>query len=339
LTRTLVVLEPGLFSTIQDLGRPGHARLGVSAAGAADPIALRLANRLAGNDDGAPAIEMTLQGGSFRFEWDTIMATGGADMEATLDGRALPPWTAARAGAGTTLRCGGARRGARTIVAVGGGVAVQPVLGSASTHVGSALGGLEGRPLRRGDRLPLGPPPGGEVADGGGASGGRVGPLRHLAPDTLARLALPWGSTAPAGSDGPSVIRVTRGAQWDAIPAATRQAFLEGSFAVSGTSDRMGIRLDGTRLENAGGGRMITEGMPLGAIQVPPGGQPVILFVDHQTTGGYPVIAVVITADLPRLGQLRPGEPLRFAPVTLEEARALLLGQARWLDDPGIFAP
>jgi len=334
-TRTIVVLEPGLFTTIQDLGRPGHARLGVSAAGAADPIALRLANRLVGNADGAPAIEMTLQGGAFRFEWDTVVALGGADMQASLEGRALPPWTAARAGAGSTLRCGGARRGARTVVAVAGGIAVPPVLGSASTHVASALGGLEGRALRRGDRLPLGPPP-----EGGQPGRGAV-PLCRLGPVALAHLAWPQAAAPPsaqAGSSaqaGPQAIRVTRGAQWEAIPAATRQAFFAGPFTISVTSNRMGIRLDGTRLENAGGGDMITEGMPLGAIQVPPGGQPVILFVDHQTTGGYPVIAAVITADLPRLGQLRPGEMVCFAQVTFEEAYALLLDQARWLDDPG----
>jgi len=320
--RALEVLEPGLFTTIQDLGRPGHARLGVSAAGAADPIALRLANRLAGNADGAPALEMTLQGGAFRFETEAVVALGGADMEASLDGRALPPWTAACAGAGSTLRCGAARRGARAVLAVAGGIAVPSVLGSASTHVSSALGGLEGRALRRGDRLPLGPPPAGtpSTADGPAPDGGAA-PLRRLGAAALVRLA--W----------PPAIRVTRGAQWDAIPAASRQAFLDGSFTVSATSDRMGIRLDGTRVDNAGGGEMITEGMPLGAIQVPPGGRPVILCVDHQTTGGYPVIAAVISADLARLGQLRPGEPVRFARVTFEEARTLLLEQARWLDD------
>ena len=339
MTRSIVVLEPGLFTTIQDLGRPGHARLGVSAAGAADPIALRLANRLVGNPDAAAAIEMTLQGGVLRFEWDTVVALGGADMEATLDGHGLPPWTAARAGAATTLRCGGARRGARTVVAVGGGIAVPPVLGSASTHVASALGGVEGRALRRGDRLPLGPPPGSGAIVGDVAPDGGAGTLRHLSPAALARLAGAGGLTASAAAHGSPAIRVTRGTQWDAIPAATRQAFLDGAFTVSGTSDRMGIRLEGTRIGDAGGGTMITEGMPLGAIQLPPGGQPVILFVDHQTTGGYPVIAAVITADLARLGQLRPGEPVRFAQVTFEEARALLLDQVRWLDDPGMLAP
>jgi antagonist of KipI len=218
-------------------------------------------------------------------------------------------------------------------VAVGGGIAVPPVLGSASTHVASALGGVEGRALRRGDRLPLGPPP------AGGEPGGATVPLRRLDPLALARLAWPQAANPPSAPAGPPAIRVTRGAQWDAIPAATRQAFFTGPFTVSVTSDRMGIRLDGTRLENAGGGHMVTEGMPLGAIQVPPGGQPVILFVDHQTTGGYPVIAAVISADLPHLGQMRPGEPVRFAPVTFEEARALLLDQARWLDDPGMVTP
>jgi biotin-dependent carboxylase-like uncharacterized protein len=313
-SRILEVLDPGLFTTVQDAGRPGHARLGVSAAGAADPVALRLANLLAGNDGGAPALEMTLAGGTFRFAEAAMVALGGADMEAALDGRPLPPWTAARAAPGATLRCGATRRGARTVLAIGGGIAVPPVLDSASTHVPSGLGGLEGRALRRGDRLPLGASP--DVVRAG-----------RLDAETRARL-------EPAAA-----IRVTRGAQWEALPAAARQALFDAPFTVSATSDRMGIRLDGPRIDGHDGGTMITEGMPLGAIQIPPGGQPVILFVDHQTTGGYPVIAVVVSADLARLGQLRPGEPVRFDLVSLEEARALLIEQARWLGAARVVAP
>lgn len=328
MTRAIDVLEPGLFTTIQDAGRPGHARHGVSAAGAADPVALRLANRLAGNPDAAPALEMTLLGGSFRLGAGAVVALGGADMEASLDDRPLPPWTAARAGPGTTLRCGAARRGARAVLAVDGGFAVPSVLGSASTHVPSALGGLHGRPLRRGDRLSLGPASdAARAAPGTGSAGGGPELIGRLDPATLRRL------------DAPPVIRVTRGAQWDALPAGARQAFIDGTYTVSATSDRMGIRLEGARIAGHDAGRMITEGMPLGAIQLPPGGQPVILFVDHQTTGGYPVAAVVVSADLARLGQLRPGETVRFALVSLEEARALLLEQARWLDAARVVAP
>jgi biotin-dependent carboxylase-like uncharacterized protein len=317
--RALTVIRPGLLATVQDLGRPGHGRLGVSGCGAADPVALRLANRLAGNPEGAPAIEMTLVGGTFRLEAPAVVALAGAEGGADLDGEPLPPWVERGARAGQILSVGALRDGARAYLAVDGGIAVPLVLGSASTHLASGLGGLEGRPLRAGDLLPLGEP---------GPSGRAVGEPRprRVDPAGMARL-------APR-----AILRVTWGAQAEAFGDAARAAFLSGSYRVSEVSDRMGLRLAGCRLDPPGGGTMVTQGMPLGAVQVPPGGEPVILFVDHQTTGGYPVIASVISADLPLVGRLRPRDPVRFEAVSLERARALLVEQEAWIDSVSLAA-
>jgi biotin-dependent carboxylase-like uncharacterized protein len=317
---TVAVLDPGSFTTVQDLGRPGHARLGVSAAGAADPIALRLANLLAGNPAGAPALEMTLLGGAFRFAAPGYVALAGADMEGMIDGRPLPPWSAGPIAAGATLACRAARSGARAVLAVRGGIAVPAVLGSASTHTSSGLGGHDGRALRRGDLLAIGdapgPPPQG---------------ARQVRPGTVARL----GYDAPPGRQ--RILKVTRGAHADSFDLTAR-ALLAGSvFAVSASSDRMGLRLEGPLLPPPLAGRMLTEGMPLGAIQVPPGGQPVVLFVDHQTTGGYPVIGCVITADLAAVGQLRPGDRIRFEEVSLAAALDLLRRQEEILAAPDLL--
>jgi antagonist of KipI len=315
---TLVVLDAGLFTTVQDLGRPGYARLGVSAAGAADPVALRVANHLAGNPDGAPALEMTLRGGTFRFDTPAVVALAGADMEAEVDGRPFPCWSARAVAAGATLVCGTARRGARTCLAVGGGLAVEAVLGSASTHAPSGLGGFGGRALRRGDVLVLGAPP---AATPRGE--------RRVEPRWLAAIGR---DPAVVPDDGAATsLRVTPGAHARLFAGGALRTLLGTPYAVSATSDRMGLRLDGAVLDPPHGGRMLTEGMPLGAVQVPPDGLPVILFVDHQTTGGYPVVACVVSADLARLGQLRPHERVAFAAVGMDQSRALLLRQEEHL--------
>jgi antagonist of KipI len=320
-SRTIAVLEPGLFTTVQDLGRPGHARMGVSAAGAADATALRIANRLAGNPDGSPALEMTLAGCTFRFDAPACVAIAGADMQARIDGRPLPSWSAAPVPTGATLACGQAAYGARAVLAVAGGIVVPLVLGSASTHVPSRLGGFEGRALRRGDRLRFGAP-----------APEMLPAARRVPPDALAAL-------APAAAGGAAVtLRVTPGAQGDRFDEPSRRLLVESEYRVSGASDRMGLRLEGPPIPPPGGGTMLTEGMPLGAIQIPPAGGPVILFVDHQTTGGYPVIASVASADLSAVAQLRPGSRVRFAMITLDDARRLLAGRAAAIEAASRFA-
>ena len=316
------VTEPGLQTTVQDRGRPGHARLGVSAAGAADAISSALANRLAGNDEGAAVIEMTLLGGTFRFEVETRVALAGADLQAEIDGVPFRPCRSRLLPAGAILRCRAARSGARAYLAVAGGIDLPPFLGSRSTHLPSRLGGLEGRALRQGDRLPIGPAEAGARDD---LSRGGARTSLSLEPALLEAIAF-----RPA-------LRVTPGAQSDRFDAGARSLFETSEFTVSATSDRMGIRFDGPALAPPGEGRMPSEGMPLGAIQVPPGGAPILLFVDHQTTGGYPVIASVIAADLWRAGQLRPGARVRFEPIAGDAARALYREQQAWLRSPDLL--
>ena len=324
---TIAVEDAGLFTTVQDLGRPGHARLGVSAAGAADATALVVANRLAGNPDGAAALEMTLKGGRFRFETEAYVALAGADMQATIDGRPLPAWSAAPVPAGATVACGMAATGARAILAVRGGIRVPPVLGSASTHVPSALGGHAGRALRPGDRLTVG-----DVPAGGPLPGARrVDPAARaaLAPDSFAGAAAAPGAVV--------TLRVTAAAQTAAFDAPSRRLLVDGEYRVGGASDRMGLRLEGAPIPPPAGGTMLTEGMPLGAVQIPPAGQPVILFVDHQTTGGYPVIASIAAADLSSVAQLRPGARVRFEMIPFDAARRLLQRRAEAIDAASRF--
>jgi biotin-dependent carboxylase-like uncharacterized protein len=307
----LVAVSPGFLTTVQDLGRPGFAAIGVSASGAADPIALRLGNRLVGNDESAAALEMTLVGGSFRFEAGGVVALTGADPSAKCDGRVLAPWAAHRLAAGREIACGPLRRGARGYLCVRGGIDTRPTLGSRSTHLASALGGLDGRPLRAGDRLPLGTALAGDP---------RSGPID------------------PAGVPGyvsGDPLRATSGPQAAWFPAEVRERFYEASWIVAEASDRMGIRLEGPLLEGNGPRELVTEGVCLGAVQVPPGGSPIVLFVEHQTTGGYPKIANVIGADLARLGQLRPRDRLRVAPVSLDDAVNALRAQEGALRELG----
>jgi antagonist of KipI len=312
------VQEPGLFTTVQDLGREGFGPLGVSASGAADAISLRLGNRLVGNAEGAAGLEMTLLGGTFVFPEGAIVALTGSDFGATVDGLPVAMWTSAEVKLGQTLRLGPTKSGARCYLCVRGGIEVKLFLGSASTHVLSGLGGHEGRALRRGDVL--------SVGSAGG--GGQKGTGRNASPtDGVRRLSaqgLQWAGAR-------KVLRVTPGPQSDWFPEAVQRMFYESRYRVAEESNRMGIRLEGGAAPEGAGGKMISEGVSLGAIQVPEGGQPIILFVEQQTTGGYPKIANVISADFHCLGQLRPRDEIRFERVVWKTARNLLREQEKFL--------
>jgi antagonist of KipI len=274
---------------VQDLGRFGWAHFGISASGAADAFALRAGNLLVGNAENAAAVEMTLMGAAFEFESDTIVAFTGSDFGAG------PLWTPFEAKAGQTLRCGPSQSGARCYLCVRGGIAVPKAMGSASTHV---MTGVGGRPLRAGDRLPIGR-------------------------EAIRKPRVAPKSVPPPG-DGP--LRVTDGPQ----AASFAGELFQGEYAVSEESNRMGLRLRGPAIPSPAG-QMLTEGAPLGAVQAPPDGQPIILFVEHQTTGGYPKPANVISADFRRLGQLRPRDRVTFERVTIEQALRLLQQQEQWL--------
>jgi biotin-dependent carboxylase-like uncharacterized protein len=310
--KTIQVHAPGLFTTVQDLGRVGFGPLGVSPSGAADPISLRLGNRLVGNSDNTAALEMTLLGGTFLFPEGAILALSGSDFGATLDNVAVDPWMSFEARPGQTLRCGPTRSGARSYLCMQGGMAVRPFLGSASTHALSGLGGFEGRPLRKGDVLRV-------------ASTSQPYRRRKIAPHNLSRL-------SPR-----KILRCTPGPQSEWFPEFSQQLFYNSAYLVAEESNRMGLRLDGPSVPVSSSGDMITEGVSLGAIQIPGGGSPIILFVEQQTTGGYPKIANVISADLASVGQLRPRDEIRFERVSWEEARSLLRQQDELLASPELI--
>jgi antagonist of KipI len=306
------VQSPGLLTTVQDLGREGFGPIGVSPSGAADPISLHLGNRLVGNLKGAAGLEMTLLGGTFLFPEGAVIALTGSDFGATLDGAPLALWTPTEVKPGQTLRAGSTRSGARCYLCVQAGIAVKPFLGSASTHLLSGLGGHQGRALRKGDVLQIGP----------ATASFRT---KSLAPRALERL-------SPR-----KVLRVTPGPQSDWFPELSQQLFYKSTYRVAEESNRMGLRLEGPPVAQGSSGEMITEGVSLGAIQITAGGLPIILFVEQQTTGGYAKIANVISADLHSLGQLRPRDEIRFERVTWDTARALLLEQEQLLTSPDLF--
>ena len=302
------VLAPGLSTSVQDAGRTGLRRLGVGMAGALDPHSHALANLLVGNPADAPVLEITLTGPRLRFGRAACVAVCGADVEVTIDGRALPGWRPAWVPAGATLHLGACRRGARAYLAVDGGFAPVPVLGSASTDLRGGFGGVEGRALAAGDVLPLGEP-------------------RAVAVENT-KIAPWWLDPAPdLDFSAPAVLRVLPGsdatAPADALPAR--------AWRVAPASDRQGLRLSGPALALADARERVSEPVAPGTVQLPPDGQPIVLLADAQTHGGYPRIGHAIAADLPRLAQLRPGETVRFAECTPAQALQARRAQAQRL--------
>jgi antagonist of KipI len=303
------VRAPGLLTTVQDLGRAGFGPMGVSASGAADPVALRIGNRLVGNSEGAAGLEMTLLGGTFTFPERAEIALTGADFRATLDNQCVDRWCSAEVRAGQTLRLEATRAGARCYLCVRGGILVKLFLGSASTHLLTGLGGFEGRAVRKGDVLKIGT---------AGASF-RTFRKRKVAAKALEKL-------APR-----KTLRVTAGPQSDWFSEAANDVFYKTTYHVTEESNRMGLRLESPPIPAAFSAEMLSEGVSVGAVQIPTSGLPIILFVEQQTTGGYPKIANVISADLSSLGQLRPRDEVRFELVEMETARNLLAEQEKLL--------
>lgn len=310
------VIAPGMLTTIQDLGRDGFAAIGVCVGGAADPLSLRIGNRLVGNPDSAAAIEMTLLGGAFRFESAATVALAGAEIDATVERagglkRPLVAWSAARVEAGEIVRTGPMPRGARSYLCISGGVRVDTVMGSASTHLAGGFGGFRGRALRKGDKITLGEPSSGAA--------GKTDMARALGQDTLQRRSL----------------RATLGPHAGLFAEDAVAKFWGSEFATSNRSDRAGLRLTSTAqspIRARDQGSLTSEGMAWGCVQVPPGGEPIVLMVDLPTTGGYPVIACVASVDLPALGQLRPGDIIRFERVAPDEARRLYMEREQRLN-------
>lgn len=281
--RALDVLATGPLATVQDLGRPGLAALGVGQSGAADAAALRLANRLVGNPDGDAGLEVTFGGLEVRAHGGLHVALAGAPCPMTVDGRQVAPYAPVWLPDGATLRLGAPPCGLRGYLAVRGGVDVPPVLGSRSTDT---LAGLGPAPLAAGDRVPVGAP-------SAAMPGVDLAPVRR--PD-----------------DGEVRLRVVLGPRAEWFTDAGRATLLASPYEVTAESDRVGMRLAGPELERARDDELPSEGMVAGALQVPPSGRPTLFLADHPVTGGYPVVATVVAADVGRAAQARPGQRLRF---------------------------
>lgn len=294
---SMTILSPGMLTTVQDLGRFGHQNSGFPVSGALDRRALMLGNLLLGNPPGEAGLEMTMLGASIEFGADTCVSLTGADMAATLNGAPAPRYTAFPVHAGDVLRCGAAISGCRSYLCVAGGIDVPVVMGSKSTYMKCAVGGLEGRKLRRGDVLPLTFP-------------------RPELYDMPART-LPKEADRPY----PQVLRVILGPQDDYFTEHGIRTFFSSGYTVTADSDRMGVRFDGLPIEAKNGMDIISDGIPLGGIQVPSSGKPIILLADRQTTGGYAKIGTVLSCDLPALAQARPGAVFGFMPISVRDGQ------------------
>lgn len=302
MTASLVVLQQGVHTTVQDLGRTGSQRLGIPVSGAIDAVALRTANVLVGNPQPMAALEMTALGPAFRVEAESVrvaLASASGSLAVETPGgekRTVQALESIRLSNADRVTVGGLSASAVAYLAVEGGFDLPPFMGSLSTFVRGAFGGLEGRALLPGDRLPL----------------------ARSSVEARAEARLAGWSLAPA-----TVVRVVLGPQDDYFGSDAIATFLGSAYRLSRDADRMGFRFEGPRIAHAKGFDIVSDGIAPGSIQVPGSGQPIIMLADRQVTGGYPKIATVISADLPALGRLMPGMSVSFAAVTVAEARAI----------------
>ena len=301
------IIRPGMLTTVQDEGRRGFQRVGVSVAGPMDWVSHRLANLLVSNRRSAATLEVTLIGPEIKFEDESVFAVTGAEFHLVLDGIEVPTYVARRARRGATLRFGDRRRGARAYVAVAGGFDVPPVLGSRSTHLVSRVGGVGGRALVAGDRIPVG------TTDKVASVAGRSRPPVIGLPGRGARL------------------RVMLGPEDDRFSEAALATLQTARYEITPQSNRMGYRLTGPRLSHREGAELLSDATPIGSVQVPASGEPILLMADCQTTGGYPKIATVITADLPVAGQLAPADWIEFEVCDRQAAVAAVIAQEQAL--------
>lgn len=319
---TMHILKPGMLSSFQDEGRTGHQPLGVSVVGAMDQRAHRLANILVGNETDCASLEITLTGPTLQFTQACCLALCGADLSPMLNGKPVAMNRPLVIRPQDTLQFGAKKHGTRAYLAVHGGFAIPDVLGSQSTYLRSHFGGWHGRALKRGDDIPL------------------LRPLKEIGKDGngLEALALALWSVklylpgVIAGSTR-ARIRLIKSQQWDEFTSASREALLNAPFRISPDSERMGYRLQGPEVLMTKPRQMISEATTFGTIQVPAGGQPIVLMADRQTTGGYPKIAYVATVDLPLLAQMGPGDIMQFELVALEAAQALDAARTRAFND------
>lgn len=306
----ILVLKSGWLTTVQDLGRYGHQHYGVPVSGAMDSFSMIVANRLVGNPDQTAVLELTLKGPELQFEQDTVVAITGADLSPTLDSRNVPMWRSMLIPRGGQLRFGVPRAGARAYLSIAGGIDVPLVLGSRATHCASETGGLHGRPLKQGDVL----------------RGGKPAPLitQPIGTELFAPLRPRYEHSA--------TLRIIPGPQQNVFEKHSLTILTQTPYTLSPQSNRMGYRLAGPKIVRKVTAQFISDGAATGSLQVPSDGQPILLMADRQTTGGYPKIAVVISADLPVAAQLAPGDRIQFVPCTVAHAQSLLRMQHAQLD-------
>ena len=301
---TFEILDPGLLTTIQDRGRYGYQRYGVPVSGAMDQFAFRMANLMAGNDQDAAALEVTVGGPKIELHTSTWIAVTGADISPEVDGHPVPMWESLHIEEGSVLEFGDLRDGMRAYIAVRGGIDVPVVMESRSTYLKGRFGGLEGRALQAGDILSTLP----------------------SEPDTALPKRLPRNYTAPVYG-GIHRLRIVMGPQDHAFDSSALSKFQTSRYRVHSDSDRMGYMLDGPKIEHIEGADIVSDGNPNGAVQIHGDGIPRILLSDRGTTGGYTKIATVISVDLSRLAQALPGQSVSFRQVTVEEAQEALREQ------------
>jgi len=311
---SLIVERAGFFSSVQDLGRVGFREFGVSTSGALDSFALRVANLLVGNEEGAAGLEITFGGLQLRFQDERIVAWCGGQFDVQIGSWPLLTGRVARLQAGDELKFGRAQIGCRCWLAVSGGLDVAPILGSRSTDLRANFGGLDGRAVRDGDILPLGPQPGSPFP----------------ATERISSWTAPHDWVSPAKRN--PILRFIRGSDWAGFNDLTIQRFTNSKFTVLPDSDRMGVRFDGPELKRDDDVSLISEAVARGTIQVPPNGKPILLLGDCQTIGGYPKIAHVITFDLGVAAQVRAGDAIRFSEISLADAHQLAVERERELD-------
>jgi len=296
------IISAGLLTTVQDLGRQGYQRFGVPVSGAMDAFALQAANGLVGNPVDAAGLEITVAGPKLRLTRDCMIAVTGADLGLQVQGSRAPLWTALSISAGATITFEGHRSGCRAYLAVNGGIGVPQVMGSRATCLDAAFGGFRGRAVRAGDILPVGACP----LEGISRPGRSV--PEHVRPRY----------------DDSLIVRVIVGPQWDHFAERGLHTLTSSEYLVSSASNRTGYRLVGPAIEARTASDIVSDGIPLGAIQVPGDGQPILMMADRPTTGGYAKIATVISADIPLLAQLLPGVGrLRFETTSIEVAQAV----------------
>ncbi|GGF16022.1 biotin-dependent carboxyltransferase family protein [Hymenobacter cavernae] len=319
---SLSVISPGLLTTIQDLGRRGYRKEGVPTSGAMDTVALRVANLLVGNPERTAGIEITFLGPKIRFETDHLIALTGADLQPKLNGEPIKMNRPVAVRAGGVLTFGGLRAGSRAYLALSGGLAVPPVLGSQATYLRAGIGGLGGRAFKTGDAVP---------SAGLTELGRKIWQALIATQPAHAWAQAKWTPDPklfPAPHESPFV-RAIRGQEYDLFSEQSQHDFWQQEFIVTSDSDRMGYRLQGPTLARQEPGEVLSSAVAFGTIQVPNEGNPIALLADHQTTGGYPRIAQVVAADFSCLAQVQLGRKIRFREVSLAEAQELYAQQEK----------